>query len=92
MSVRVSTLFPEHNDDTPLTLSQPTDTRTPQNGVPILFVHSMEQPFCSDPSCLCQQNRLLTQSLLTLNAQGAIQIESAARVLNDPQGGSDARS
>lgn len=92
MSVRVSTLFPEHNNQSPLTLSQPTDTRTPQCGVPILFVHSMQEPFCSDPSCMCQQNRLLTQSLLTLHAQGAIRIESAARLLNDPQGGSDARS
>lgn len=92
MSVRVSTLFPEYNNQSSLTPSQPTDTRAPQSGVPILFVHSMRKPFCSDPSCLCQQNRLLTQSLLTLHAQGAIRIESAARVLNDPQGGSHARS
>jgi hypothetical protein len=92
MSVRISTLFPEHNNDTSLTLSQPTDTRTPQCGVPILFVHSVQEPFCSDPLCLCQQNRLLTQSLLTLHSQGAIRIESATRLLNEQQGGSHARS
>ena len=92
MSVRVSTLFPEHNNQSPLTLSQLTDTRTPQSGVPLLFVHNMAQPFCSDPSCLCQRHRTLTQALLTLIAQGSMRLESATHLLNDPQGGSDARS
>jgi hypothetical protein len=92
MSVRVSTLFPEHNNQSPLTLSQLKDTPTPQCGVPILFVHSMERPFCSDPSCMCQRHRILAQALLTLHAQGYIRIESAACLPNDPQGGSHARS
>jgi hypothetical protein len=92
MSVRVSTLFPEHNNHSSLTPSQPTDMRTPQDGVPLLFVHSMQEPFCSDPLCLCQRHRTLTQALLTLIAQGSMRLESAARLLNDPQGGSHARS
>jgi hypothetical protein len=92
MSVRVSTLFPEHNNQSLLNLSQPTDTQTPQGGVPLLFVHSMQEPFCSDPLCLCQRHRTLTQALLTLIAQGSIRLESATRLLSDPQGGSDARS
>jgi len=30
-----------------------TDTSTPTTPIPIYYLHSVEQPFCNRPGCLC---------------------------------------
>lgn len=66
MSATTCTLFPEPEEKqpAPLTLATQTDTQTPQPVVPIYLVHHIQQPFCSDPHCACQQHRPYKTALL----------------------------
>lgn len=67
MSATTCTLFPdfpEEEQSAPLTLAFQTDTQTPQPVVPIYLVHKLQQPFCGDPGCVCQQHRPHKTALL----------------------------
>ena len=73
MSVELCPFFPDdENHPAPLTLAFPTDTRMPQEAVPIHLIHSLAQPFCDQPACLCQQQRQEKTVLLARIASGAL--------------------
>jgi len=54
------------------TLAFPTDTQTPQPIVPVFLIHTLEQPFCAQPSCACHQNQVTVTTLLAAIDQGAL--------------------
>ena len=46
-----------------------TDTAHPQTIVPIYFIHTIQQPFCSLSGCWCQANKAqITKVLLAVQA------------------------
>ncbi len=67
--------FPEQDQQAPLTLAFQTDTRTPQSVVPVFLIHTLAQPFCSQPSCVCHQNPVAVTALLAAIDQGALVLE-----------------
>jgi len=66
----------QHN--APVTISFETDTSTPRSAVPIFFVHSPEQPFCSNTLCACHQNQTHIARLVAAIQQGEMTLKEAA--------------
>ena len=73
MRVELCPFLPDdENHSAPMMLTFPTDTSTPQAAVPIFLIHSLAQPFCDQPGCLCQQQRQQIAALLVRIASGAL--------------------
>lgn len=53
-----------------------SDRQTPVAPVPIIFLHTLEKPFCDNPRCECRTFRPLVELLLEQAAKGeqALQI------------------
>ncbi|HEU5230693.1 MAG TPA: hypothetical protein VFU49_22920 [Ktedonobacteraceae bacterium] len=67
------------------TLSFPTDTQVPQMIIPVFLIHTLEQPFCSQPSCACHQNHVAVTALLTAIDQGALALGEVTDVTEGKQ-------
>ncbi len=75
MSVQLCPFFPDdENYPAPLTLAFLTDTRMPQEAVPVYLIHSLAQPFCNNTSCLCQQQRQQITELLLRVGRGELML------------------
>ncbi|HZO72570.1 MAG TPA: hypothetical protein VFB60_10245 [Ktedonobacteraceae bacterium] len=77
MTVQVHPFFSDLPEKVPEyvgTLSFPTDTQTPQPIVPVFFIHTLAQPFCSRPTCACHQNHVTVTALLAAIDQGALSL------------------
>jgi hypothetical protein len=68
---------PTHNY-APLTIPFETDTSTPRSVVPIYFVHTPEQPFCSNTHCECHRDQAHIASLVAAIQQGEMTLREAA--------------
>ncbi len=55
-----------------------SDTAHPQDIVPIYFVHTMERPFCQEPSCWCHTAQASAAMLLEAVQRGVMVLHSAA--------------
>lgn len=90
MSVRVCTWFPdfpEEGKQQPLTLGFATDTSVPQAIVPILLIHSLKDPFCNNPHCICQAERVRKNALLLSITRGEVNLRPANRFQEPLEGG-----
>jgi hypothetical protein len=76
--VQGTTSFNPIQHNTPLIVSFETDTNQPRSNVPIFFVHSPEQPFCSNPLCACHQNQTHIAQLVAAIQQGEMTLKEAA--------------
>jgi hypothetical protein len=64
-----------------------TDTATPQKPIPIHFVHSMQQPFCSNENCECHKRQREVARLLELINDGIMTLREAANFVEDEENG-----
>ena len=67
MTVQLFPFFPdlpEEGQETLLTLAFETDTSAPCTTVPVFLIHSLENPFCANPHCVCQAERASKNALL----------------------------
>ena len=48
--------------------------------VPIFYIHSFEQPFCTDPMCYCQLHRQAVIKLFVQIIEGKLELEQAAQI------------
>lgn len=90
MNVQVGTLFPDFPDEgrhAPLTLGYMTDTSIPQTIVPVFLIHSLKEPFCDNPHCVCQAQRVQKNALLRSITRGEVNLRPADRFQNAPEGG-----
>ncbi len=90
MSVRIGTLFPdfpEEGKQQPLTLAYTTDTRIPQTIVPVFLVHSLKDPFCDNPHCVCQAERVRKNAMLLSITRGEVNLRASERFQEPPEGG-----
>ena len=55
--------------------SNPAPATVP--GVPIFYIHSFEQPFCTNPLCPCQQHKPAALLLFTQIIEGKLELEKA---------------
>ncbi|QBD75204.1 hypothetical protein EPA93_04020 [Ktedonosporobacter rubrisoli] len=89
MSVRISTLFPdfpEEDKQPPLTLAYMTDTSIPQTIVPVFLIHSLKDPFCDNPLCVCQAQRVQKNAMLLSITRGEVNLRPAERFQEPPEG------
>jgi hypothetical protein len=63
-----------------------TDTQMSQPIVPVFLIHTLEQPFCSQPACACHQNQVAVTALLAAIDQGALTIEEITTIPKGKQG------
>ncbi len=90
MSVRVSTLFPDFPEEgkpPPLTLRFATDTSVPQPIVPVFLVHSLSDPFCDNPYCICQVERIRKNALLLSITRGEAILRASEHFQEPAEGG-----
>jgi alcohol dehydrogenase YqhD (iron-dependent ADH family) len=73
------------NTENSETFSFPTDTQMPQPIVPVFLIHTLEQPFCAQPSCACHQNQVAVTALLTAIDQGALALQEIVNVTEGKQ-------
>jgi len=71
--------FTTHHTNDVGTLSFTTDTQTPQTAVPVFLIHTLKQPFCSQPSCACHRNQVAAIALLAAIDQGALTLGEVRR-------------
>ncbi len=62
--------------------SMTTDTATPQQPIPIYFIHSLEQPYCRNRDCECHRSQREVARLLGLIADGIMTLREAADFMN----------
>ena len=60
------------------TIPPQTNTATPYAAVPIYFLHSVTQPFCSLSGCWCRSCELEVRALLEAMAKGELLMQDAA--------------
>ena len=92
MSVRISTLFPdfpEEGQHTPLTLEYTTDTSIPQTIVPVFLVHSLKDPFCDNPHCVCQAQRVRKNAVLLSITRGEVNLRAYSHFQEPLEGGKE---
>ena len=73
-----TSLVKERNHMEAFTLRFTTDTASPQDIVPIYFVHSIEHPFCPVPSCWCHTDQTRIAQLLEHIKEGEMTLQEAA--------------
>ncbi len=88
MSVQTCPFFPDFPEgyQEPLTLAITTDTQTPQTVVPVFLIHSLQNPFCNNPRCVCQEQRKQKTSLLASIIRGEITLHHASSFQKEGQG------
>jgi hypothetical protein len=89
MSVQVCTFFPDfpgESQQVPLTLAFATDTQTPQTIVPILLIHSLKEPFCDNPHCVCQTERVRKNAVLLSITRGEAILRASSHFQKPPEG------
>jgi hypothetical protein len=75
-------LFPRRAgrcQQSPLTLAFATDTSTPQPIVPVFLIHSLKEPFCDNPHCVCQVERVRKNMVLLSITRGEVMLYPADR-------------
>jgi hypothetical protein len=53
----------------------------PVPSIPIYYIHSLEQPFCTNPLCQCQSNRQAAIKLFVQIVEGKLELEKAADLI-----------
>ncbi len=79
-SVQTCTFFPDfpNQDYQPsLTLAFTTDTQTPQAVIPVFLVHRLDAPFCNQPRCVCQEQRMQKIMVLASITRGEVTLHDA---------------
>jgi hypothetical protein len=79
--------FPENHSQAPLTLLFATDTQTPQTIVPVFLVHTLKDPFCENPHCVCQEQRVRKNALLVSITRGEVMFRASTRFHDPSKGG-----
>jgi hypothetical protein len=60
-----------------------TDTVIPILVVPVYFIHSFEQPFCTEASCTCQRHRQEVVKLFVQIIEGHVELKQTATLIDD---------
>ena len=60
-----------------------TDTASPQQRIPVYYIHALKQPFCSNPLCLCHRQQQEIRRLLHLIVDGIMTLQEAADLINE---------
>ena len=50
----------------------------PCSSVPVLYIHSFEQPFCHNQCCLCQRTKQQATGLFVQIIEGKLELDYAA--------------
>lgn len=61
-----------------ITIQTDTDTATPRSVVPVYFVHSLDEPFCSKPFCECHAHQEQVMMLLFAIDNAHIRLDRAS--------------
>ena len=59
-----------------------TDTASPQQHIPIYFIHSLEHPFCRDHTCQCHSRQQEVKRLLGNILEGNLTLREAANLID----------
>jgi len=76
--VQGTTPFDPIQSNAQLTIGFETDTSHPRSVIPIYFVHTLEQPFCSHPLCECHRDQAHIALLVAAIQQGEMTLREAA--------------
>ncbi|MEO8954419.1 MAG: hypothetical protein ABI396_19215 [Ktedonobacteraceae bacterium] len=60
-----------------------TDTSRPQQRIPVYYFHSVQQPYCSNPTCQCHWMQQEVRRLLGHIIDGIYTLREAADLIND---------
>ena len=60
-----------------------TDTASPQQRIPVYYIHSLSQPFCPNPACRCHRQQQEIQRLLSHIVDGIMTLREAADLIDD---------
>jgi len=60
-----------------------TDTASPQQRIPVYYIHSLNQPFCPDPACKCHRQQQEVKKLLHSIVDGILTLREAADLIDD---------
>ena len=71
--------------DYPPVLSFDTDTATPRQQIPVYYLHSFEEPFCTNETCQCFVKRQEIKSLFVKIVEGKFNLEKAVDLIDDTQ-------
>lgn len=81
-------LFPETpGGKPPFTFGFTTDTSIPQTLVPVFVIHSMKEPFCDNPRCVCQEDRVRKNAMLRSITRGEVYLRASEHFRDAPEGG-----
>ena len=72
--------------DMPTLMPRATDTASPNLPIPIYFIHSLEEPFCTSPDCKCQWQQREVMRLLGSIVEGEMTLKEAVDFLDDVNG------
>lgn len=61
------------------------DTATPRFPIPIYFIHSFEQPFCTKETCTCQRQPQAVRQLFIQIVEGKLTLEQASALMEGGQ-------
>lgn len=90
MSASMCSFFPEfpgEGQQAPLTLIYVTDTKDPQPIVPIFLIHDLKDPFCDNPHCGCQAQRVQKNAILLSITRGEVNLRAANHFQAPPERG-----
>jgi len=60
-----------------------TDTASPKQSIPVYYIHSLNQPFCPNPSCKCHGQQQEVKRLLGNIVDGTMTLREAAELLDE---------
>ncbi len=62
---------------------QVTDTASPQQRIPVYYIHSLSQPFCPNSLCQCHRQQQEIKKLLGHIVEGIMTLREAADLIDD---------
>ncbi len=60
-----------------------TDTASPRQRVPVYYIHSLQQPYCPDPTCKCHWMQQEVRKLLGNVVEGLYTLREAADLIDE---------
>ncbi|HLQ28143.1 MAG TPA: hypothetical protein VK140_02765 [Ktedonobacteraceae bacterium] len=63
-----------------------TDTASPQQCIPVYYIHSLSQPFCGNPLCRCHRQQQEIKRLLGHIVEGIMTLREAADLIDEKKG------
>ncbi len=67
-----------------------TDTASPQQRIPIYYIHALSQPFCPNSECKCHRQQQEVRRLLDNIVEGIMTLRDAANLIDEERREGDA--